>query len=75
MAQNLRGQHTLAVTSAGVICALTCEVLGLDDTRWAELLRVLGNASVTEIVYSGGRCTLRSFNSTGHLPQGLGSGI
>ncbi len=75
MARDERGQHTLAVTSAGVICALACEALGLDDRRWPELLRVLGNASVTEIVYSGTRCTLKSFNSTGHLPQGLGSGI
>ena len=75
MGQQGGGHNTLAVTSAGVICALACEVLGLDDTRWTELIRVLGNASVTEIVYSGSRSTLKSFNGTGHLPQGLGSGI
>jgi len=69
------GQRIVAVSSAGVICALVCEVLGLPDDRWTALIRVIQNASLTELLYSEGRCGLRSFNCTGHLPQGLGSAI
>ncbi len=63
----LSGQKTMAVTSAGVISVIVCEVLGLSEDRWPDFIGVLENASVTEILYSGQRVGLRSFNSTGHL--------
>ncbi len=69
------GQHVLAVTSAGVVAAATCEALGLPDDRWLALLRVIHNASITELAFSKGRCGLRSFNSIGHLPPELLSAI
>ena len=69
------GAHILAVTSAGVVCAAVCEVLGLPDEHWHALVRVIQNASVTEFVFSTGRCSLRTFNSTGHLPVELMSAI
>lgn len=69
------GQTVVAVSSAGVVAAVVCEVLALPDAQWHPLLRVLHNASITEIAYSRGRCGLRSFNATGHLPGDLGSAI
>ncbi|MBL8473182.1 MAG: histidine phosphatase family protein [Rhodocyclaceae bacterium] len=69
------GSRIVAVTSAGVICAAVCEVLGLASTAWHPLLRGLQNASITEIAFTTGRCGLRSFNAAGHLPAELESGI
>lgn len=69
------GQHVVAVTSAGVISALVCDVLGLPDAQWSALIRVIENASLTELLYSNGRCGLRSYNCTGHLPPSLVSAI
>lgn len=69
------GSQVVAVTSAGVICAVLCEVLGLAPGEWHGLLRGLKNASVSEIAFSAGRCGLRSFNASGHLPANLASGI
>ncbi len=70
-----RGRVELAVTSAGVIAAVTCEVLGLPDTRWIEMLRAIGNASLTEVSFSARGHGLASFNATGHLPTDLLSAI
>lgn len=73
--QSGAGQKTLAVTSAGVISVIVCEVLGFSERRWPDFIGVLENASVTEILYSGQRVGLRNFNSTGHLPPELLSGM
>jgi len=67
------GQRVLAVTSAGVIGTLVCEVLGLPDARMIEFTRMIYNASFTEIVFTPGRCSLMSFNTTSHLPFSLTS--
>jgi broad specificity phosphatase PhoE len=69
------GRCELAVTSAGVISAAVCEALNLPDSQWHPLLRVIQNASISELSFSGGRCGLSSFNSTGHLPERLLSAI
>jgi broad specificity phosphatase PhoE len=69
------GRHELAVTSAGVVSAAVCEVLQLPDAQWHALLRVIHNASFTEIVFSAERRSLRSFNAVGHLPLPLVSSI
>lgn len=69
------GRHELAVTSAGVVSAAVCEVLQLPDAQWHALLRVIHNASFTEIVFSAQRRSLRSFNAVGHLPSALVSSI
>ncbi len=69
------GRCELAVTSAGVIAVALCEVFDLPDERWISLVRVIYNASLTDLVFSGGRCGLRSFNGIGHLPTELLSGI
>jgi hypothetical protein len=63
------------VTSAGVVGAAVCEVLELPDAQWCALVRVIRNASLTEVVFTKGRCGLRSFNGAGHLPGRLTSSI
>lgn len=69
------GRIELAITSAGVICAAICDVLDLPDSQWMSLMKVIKNASFTELVFSNGRCGLRSFNETGHLPVNVYSSI
>ncbi|WP_334120897.1 histidine phosphatase family protein [Limnobacter sp.] len=69
------GQCVLAVTSAGVIAALVCEVMGLPNNKWHSLLRVVRNASLTDILYSKGRSSLLAFNGVGHLPDALTSSM
>lgn len=69
------GQHTLVVTSAGVIAALVCEVMGLPNSSWYTLLRVIRNASLSEVLYSKGKSSLLSFNGVHHLPGNLTSSM
>ncbi|MCK9984751.1 MAG: hypothetical protein AzoDbin1_01223 [Azoarcus sp.] len=69
------GQRILAVTSAGVIAAAVCDVLGLPEAQWCALVRVINNASTTELVFSQGRVALRTFNSAAHLAPELTSPI
>ncbi|MCC6196223.1 MAG: histidine phosphatase family protein [Burkholderiales bacterium] len=70
-----RGRTVLAVTSAGVIAAAAAEVLELPVDRMAQFMRVLRNASLTEIAFSAGRVSLVSFNGVTHLPLELGSSM
>ena len=69
------GQRLLAVTSAGTIAVLLGHVLGLPRQRIGDLLLALDNAALSELVFSAGRVSLRSFNSTSHLPAELTSRI
>jgi broad specificity phosphatase PhoE len=69
------GQRILAVTSAGVIAALLCRVLGQGDGDIAHWMGVLGNGSLTTLLFSGGRVAVRDINGSGHLPRALLSGI
>jgi broad specificity phosphatase PhoE len=63
-----RGQQWLAVTSAGVIAAAVCAVLQQPPSALAHWIMMLRNASLTEIVFSGPRRSLLSFNGVAHLP-------
>lgn len=69
------GQRLLAVTSAGTIAALICQVLELPPARIFDFIQAMHNAALSEIVFSGGRASVRSFNSAGHLPVELVSFI
>lgn len=69
------GQHNVVVTSAGSIAALVCEVMGLPDASWYGLLRVIRNASLTEVLYSKGKVSLLSFNGVNHLPPHLNTSM
>ena len=69
------GQHIVAVTSAGVIAALVCEVLDLPNEKWHSFLRVIRNASLTEFLFSKGKSSLLTFNAVGHLSDTLRSSM
>lgn len=69
------GRRILVVTSAGVIGAIMCEVLGTNTSRMMDYARVLRNASLTEIVFSRERASLLSFNNIYHLQTELSSAI
>jgi len=56
------GLTLLAVTSAGVIAAVVCIVLGLEKSSWHKLLTVIENCSITEILFTADRCSLLNFN-------------
>ena len=74
-AQHAAGQIEVVVTSAGSIAALVCEVMGLPDANWYSLLRVIRNASLTEVLYSKGKASLLSFNGVNHLPSHLNTSM
>lgn len=69
------GQIEVVVTSAGSIAALVCEVMELPNTSWYSLLRVIRNASITELLYSKGKVSLLSFNGVSHLPPHLNTSM
>lgn len=73
--QQTAGQLEVVVTSAGSIAALVCEVMGLPDASWYSLLRVIRNASLTEVLYSKGKVSLLSFNGVNHLPPNLNTSM
>lgn len=71
-AQTAAGQNLLAVTSGGVIAAVMTFVLDLPDARLAYFMRSVGNASLSEFVFSPGRgISLVSYNVSAHLPEEL----
>lgn len=63
------GQQVAAFSSGGAIGALVASVLGAGPRTALELGFNLNNASVTEIVWSGARRSLRRFNLLSHLPD------
>ncbi|WP_138517636.1 histidine phosphatase family protein [Limnobacter alexandrii] len=73
--QQASGQTQLVVTSAGSIAALVCEVMNLPNASWYSLLRVIRNASLTEVLYSKGKLSLLSFNGASHLPPHLSTSM
>ena len=70
-----RGQNLLAVSSAGVIAAVACELLDLPDQAMSHLMRVIDNASLTTMLWSANGHALKHFNQTAHLPATLLSDI
>ena len=69
------GQQVVAVTSAGVIAAAYCDLLGLSNAFMADAMWHIGNCSLTGIVWSPRGRSVRYFNQTAHLAPQLGSGI
>lgn len=66
------GQTVLAVTSGGVIAAITAIVLDLPDASLGPFMNAIHNGSFTELAFSRGRRpALVSFNASGHLPARL----
>lgn len=70
-----RGERVLVVTSAGVVAMLVSQTLRAPPDAWGRMLRTMRNASISELLVTGGRRSLASFNSVAHLPAGEVSGI
>ena len=57
-----RGTTVAAFTSGGPIGSTVARVLGLDDERALELAWTVENATLTELLFTEGRVSLKSFN-------------
>ena len=64
-----RGKTAAFFTSGGPIGVAVCLALGLDGERFLGLNWQIRNASITTLLYGGGRIALSSFNSTAHLER------
>jgi broad specificity phosphatase PhoE len=58
-----RGSTVAAFTSGGPIGSTVAWALGLDDERAIELAWMVENATLTELLFSGDRVSLKSFNA------------
>ena len=62
-----RGERVAVFTSAGPIAAALQLALGLDDEKAMDLAWRVRNSSVTELLFSGDRLSLATFNELPHL--------
>ena len=58
-----RGSTVAAFTSGGPIGSTVAQVLGLEDEAALELAWTVENATLTELLFSDGRISLKSFNA------------
>lgn len=63
------GRRVAAFSSGGAIGCMVASILRTDAAAALELGFALNNASVSEVVYSGKRRSLRRFNALPHLPD------
>jgi broad specificity phosphatase PhoE len=61
--------HRVAFTSGGLVSSAAGWLLGLDEERVIDLSIALRNTALTEVLWSGKRRSLISFNSLPHLPD------
>lgn len=66
-----RGKTVAVITSGGPICASCYAAMAMPAERAVELMIMAVNASVTELLYTESRLTLRRFNDHGFLPPQL----
>ncbi len=64
-----RGQRIAAFTSGGATAAAVGVALDLDDEKVLELSWRVRNGSLTELLFSGDRLALHTFNATPHLGE------
>ncbi|UYM07172.1 histidine phosphatase family protein [Solicola gregarius] len=57
----------VVVTSGGVIAAIVCDLLGVDDERWPALAAPIINTSTHKVLVRDARPMLVSFNEHAHL--------
>ena len=70
--RNKRNQTVGLFTSGGTISATMGEVLGIEkDRNVIRLNGIVQNTSISEVLFSGPRVTLKSFNEVHHLPDEL----
>jgi broad specificity phosphatase PhoE len=61
----------IAVTSGGVIAAITGHILGLSTDRTLDINWVIANTAVTSLLYRSDKVSLAYFNNFHHLPSAL----
>lgn len=66
-----RGKTVAVVTSGGPICASCYTAMAMPADRAVELMIMAVNGSVTELVYTESKLSLRRFNDHGFMPPGL----
>ncbi len=69
MSQAASGQRIAAFTSGGATAAAVGLALDLEDARILELSWRVRNAALSELLFSGGRLSLETFNTTAHLTE------
>jgi len=65
--KHVGGQRVLVSTSAGAISVAVQGILGMPHEDALKLAWVIGNSSLTRILYHGERISLAAFNSLTHL--------
>ncbi len=63
------GQRVVAFTSGGATAAVVGAALELGDEKVLELSWRVRNGSLTELLFSGGRLALETFNTTPHFSE------
>jgi broad specificity phosphatase PhoE len=63
LAESGRGATVAAFTSGGPIGSTVAHVLGLDDERALELAWTVENTTLTELLFTEGRVSLKTFNA------------
>jgi len=67
--RHVGGQRVLVSTSAGAISVAVQAILGMPRDQALKLAWVVGNSSLTRVLYHGDRISLAAFNSLTHLEQ------
>lgn len=67
LAQCQKGENLVVVSSGGPVAVAVGYALNLSDVKTMELSWNIANSSITEFLYSQGRFSLKSFNTTPHL--------
>ena len=62
-----KGENVVVVSSGGPVAVAVGYALNLTDVKTMELSWNIANSSITEFLYSKGRFSLKSFNTTPHL--------
>ncbi len=62
-----KGENLTVVSSGGPVAVAVGYALNLSDEKTIELSWNIANSSITEFLYSNGRFSLNTFNTTPHL--------
>jgi len=72
MRGNEKGKSIAVFSSGGCIGAMLGKVLGIEDpVKIMGLNLVMVNAAISEVLFSGSRLSMKSFNSTPHLTDDM----
>ncbi len=68
-ARKEKHKDVVAITSGGVISLLVAHILDLPQNKLAGLNTIIGNTSVTSLLFNDDKVSLRYFNNYSHLPK------